>query len=100
MENEKGDSQGWPGIRQTFGEKISTNGAVADDRAWRQRRLDHDGFGRPQRVIGGLEVAVIEKRELHRRIGGKRPLEQGAHGGARRGPAARPSRSVGGPRPR
>ena len=46
--------------------------------AWigRQARLHVVGLGDSQIVVGGLQVAVVEKRHLHRVVGGQRPGQQ------------------------
>jgi hypothetical protein len=52
-------------------------------RIGRQARLDPRRLGEAELVIGGLKVAIVQQRDLHRGIRGQRPPQQALEPGAR-----------------
>ena len=48
----------------------------------REARLHHGRFGNPEFVVGGLQPAIVEQRNLHSRIGGQWLAQQNHHLGA------------------
>ncbi len=56
-----------------------------DLRVRRQRLADPDRFGDPEFVIGRLQAAIVEQRDLYRRFGGQRSSHQMPHARVDRG---------------
>ncbi len=49
----------------------------------RKARSDPAGFGNGELVVGGLQAAVVQERDLHRRVRRQGPAQQAHHDGAR-----------------